>query len=152
MHINFRGGISHPLTRRESVYCCYLCIRKLKNNLKTKKMNYLRTNIQEIETADELQKIINENENVMVCCGRMGPMCIPVYEIMEELEEEYENVKFYSMGFDNPESVVIRSAPECRNFMGLPFTMYYKNGQVAKATTSIQNMTQVKENLDNHLS
>lgn len=152
MHINFRGGISHPLTRRESVYCCYLCIRKLKNNLKTKKMNYLRTNIQEIETADELQKIINENENVMVCCGRMGPMCIPVYEIMEELEEEYENVKFYSMGFDNPESVVIRSAPECRNFMGLPFTMYYKNGQVAKATTSIQNMTQVKENLDNHLA
>lgn len=115
-------------------------------------MNYLRTNIQEIETAEELQKIINENENVMVCCGRMGPMCIPVYEIMEELEEEYENVKFYSMGFDNPESLVIRSAPECRNFMGLPFTMYYKNGQVAKATTSIQNMTQVKENLDNHLA
>ena len=115
-------------------------------------MNYLRTNIQEIETADELQKIINENENVMVCCGRMGPMCIPVYEIMEELEEEYENVKFYSMGFDNPESVVIRSAPECRGFMGLPFTMYYKNGQVAKATTSIQNMTQVTANLDQYLA
>jgi len=51
-------------------------------------MKYLRTNIQEIETAAELQKIVNENENVMVCCGRMGPMCIPVYEIMEELEEE----------------------------------------------------------------
>ncbi len=152
MHINFTGGISHPLSRRRSNYCRYLCNRKQKNNLKTKKMNYLRTNIQEIETADELQKIINENENVMVCCGRMGPMCIPVYEIMEELEEEYENVKFYSMGFDNPESVVIRSAPECRGFMGLPFTMYYKNGQVAKATTSIQNMTQVKENLDNHLA
>ena len=49
-------------------------------------MNYLRTSIQEIESAEELQKVISENENVMVCCGRMGPMCIPVYEIMEELD------------------------------------------------------------------
>ena len=115
-------------------------------------MKYLRTNIQEIETAAELQKIISEQENVMVCCGRMGPMCIPVYEIMEELEEEYENVKFYSMAFDSPESDVIRRAPECRGFMGLPFTMYYKNGKVAKATTSIQSMSQVKDNLNQYLS
>ena len=115
-------------------------------------MKYLRTNIQEIETAAELQKIISENENVMVCCGRMGPMCIPVYEIMEELEEERPEVKFYSMAFDSPESGVIRNAPECRGFMGLPFTMYYKNGKVAKATTSIQSMAQVKENLDQYLA
>jgi thioredoxin 1 len=27
--------------------------------------------------------------------------------------------------------------------MGLPFTMYYKNGKVAHATSSIQNMQQV---------
>ena len=32
--------------------------------------------------------IIGPDENVMVCCGRMGPMCIPVYGIMEELEED----------------------------------------------------------------
>ena len=115
-------------------------------------MKYLRTNIHEIETAAELQRIINENENVMVCCGRMGPMCIPVYEIMEELEEERPEVKFYSMAFDSPESSVIRNAPECRGFMGLPFTMYYKNGKVAKATTSIQNMKQITSNLDQFLS
>lgn len=115
-------------------------------------MKYLRTGIQEIETAAELQKIISENENVMVCCGRMGPMCIPVYEIMEELEEERPEVKFYSMAFDSPEASVIKNAPECRGFMGLPFTMYYKNGKVAKATTSIQSMSQVKENLDKYLA
>lgn len=115
-------------------------------------MKYLRTGVQEIETAQELQKIISENENVMVCCGRMGPMCMPVYEIMEELEEERPEVKFYSMAFDSPESDVIRKAPECRGFMGLPFTMYYKNGQVAKATTSIQDMTQVTSNLDKYLA
>ncbi len=115
-------------------------------------MKYLRTSLHEIETAEELQKIINENENVMVCLGRMGPMCIPVYEIMEELEEERPEVKFYSMGFDNPESGAIKNAPECRGFMGLPFTMYYKNGKVAKATTSIQSMQQITSILDQYLS
>ncbi len=111
-------------------------------------MKLLQTGLHEIETAGELQSIINENENVMVCCGRMGPMCLPVYDVMEELEEERTNIKFMVMAFDNPEAAVIRSAPECRGFMGLPFTMYYKNGKVAHATSSIQNMQQVTGILD----
>lgn len=112
-------------------------------------MKLLQTGLQEIETATELEKVINENENVMVCCGRMGPMCLPVYDVMEELEDERTNVKFMVMAFDNPEAAVIRNAPECRGFMGLPFTMYYKNGKVAHATSSIQNMQQVTSILDN---
>ncbi len=111
-------------------------------------MKMLHTNLQEVETAAELEKLIAENENVMVCCGRMGPMCIPVYDVMEELEEEHTNVKFAVMAFDTPEAHIIRNAPECRGFMGLPFTMYYKNGQVAKATSSIQNMAQITSILD----
>ncbi len=111
-------------------------------------MRQLQTNLHEIETAAEFQKILEENENVMVCCGRMGPMCIPVYDIMEELEEERENIKFYVMGFDNPDAAVIRNAPECRGFMGLPFTMYYKNGKTVAATTSIQNRQQITAILD----
>jgi thioredoxin 1 len=71
---------------------------------------------------------------------------------MEELEEEYSNVKFYSMAFDSPEASIIRNAPECRGFMGLPFTMYYKNGSVAHATTSIQNRQQITSVLDSKLS
>ncbi|MEN8118394.1 MAG: thioredoxin family protein [Bacteroidota bacterium] len=108
----------------------------------------LQTAVHEIETAAELEKIINENENVMVCCGRMGPMCIPVYDTMEELEEERTNIKFYSMGFDTPEAAPIRNAPECRGFMGLPFTMFYKNGKVARATTSILSPRQITDILD----
>lgn len=115
-------------------------------------MKMLQTALQEIESSAELEKIIGENENVMVCCGRMGPMCIPVYEVMEELQEERPEIKFFTMAFDNPESRIIRNAPECSSFMGLPFTMYYKNGKVAKATTSIQNRSQVTEILDNHLN
>lgn len=108
----------------------------------------LYTNLKHIETAADHQKITSENENVMVCCGRMGPMCIPVYGIMEELEQSYSHVKFYDMEFDNPESHVIRNAPECQGFMGLPYVVYYKNGKIVKATSSIQSMQQVKEILD----
>ncbi len=103
----------------------------------------LYTNLKHIETADAHKKFISENENVMICCGRMGPMCIPVYGIMEELEGEYAHVKFADMEFDSPESHVIRNVPEVKSFMGIPFTMYYKNGKLVKATSSIQSKAQV---------
>lgn len=115
-------------------------------------MKLLQTNLHEFESAAELENFINKNENVMVVCGRMGPMCIPVYGIMEELEEERSDVKFAVMAFDSPEAHIIRNAPECKGFMGLPFTMYYKNGKVAEATSSIQNMQQVTSILDTHFS
>jgi len=103
----------------------------------------LYTNLKHIENAAQHNKIITDNENVMVCCGRMGPMCIPIYGVMEELKDEYQNVKFFDMEFDNPEAHVIRNLPEVRGFMGIPFVIYYKNGEVVKATSSIQNKTQI---------
>ncbi|MBN2632502.1 MAG: thioredoxin family protein [Bacteroidales bacterium] len=104
----------------------------------------LYTNLKHLETAEDFKKAVSENENVMIICGRMGPMCIPVYEIAEELENEYSHVSFYDMDFDNPASSVLRSLPETYGFMGLPFTFYFKNGKVVKATSSIQSMDQVK--------
>jgi len=103
----------------------------------------LYTNLKHIENAAHHNKVISENENVMVCCGRMGPMCIPVYGVMEELEDDYQNVKFFDMEFDNPEAHVIRNLQEVRGFMGIPFVIYYKNGKVVKATSSIQNKAQI---------
>jgi thioredoxin 1 len=108
----------------------------------------LPTNLKHVATAADLEQIINENENVMVCCGRMGPMCVPVYGAMEELQDEYKNVEFRDMLFDNPEASVIRELPECQGFMGLPFTVYFKNGKVAAATSSIQSKEQITEILD----
>jgi thioredoxin 1 len=112
----------------------------------------LYTNLKHLESATDLNKAISENGNVMVICGRMGPMCIPVYGIAEELEDEYKHVKFYDMEFDNPESSVIRSLPEVRGFMGIPFTIYYKDGKVVKATSSIQTKDQVTEILNKEFS
>ena len=112
----------------------------------------LYTNLKHLESIADYNKVISENENVMIVCGRMGPMCIPVYGIAEELEEEYRHVKFFDMEFDNPISDVIRILPEVRGFMGIPFTIYYKNGKVVKATSSIQTKDQVKTILNKEFS
>ncbi len=110
----------------------------------------LITNLEHITSEKQHSEIIKNNENVMVCCGRMGPMCVPVYSVMNELQNrsDYNNVKFYDFEFDNPEAHVIRNLPECRGFMGIPFTVYYKNGKVVKATSSIQSKDQVTAVLD----
>jgi len=113
----------------------------------------LQTNLDHLATEAEFKKVIEENENVMICCGRMGPMCMPVYEVMEQLqsEDEYSHVAFKDMAFDAPFAHVIRDLPECQTFMGLPFTVYFKNGKVAKATTSLQYHEQITNIIGEHL-
>jgi thioredoxin 1 len=108
----------------------------------------LNTNLNHIESDAEFQKVLNENENVMVCCGREGPMCLPVYDVMENLERKYDHVAFRDMSFDGPAAHNIKSLPQVRGFAGLPFTIYFKNGEVVSATTSIQTKPQVREILD----
>ncbi|NPA69111.1 MAG: thioredoxin family protein [Chlorobi bacterium] len=112
----------------------------------------LDTNLEHITSEKQYYDIIENNENVMICCGRMGPMCVPVYAEMEDLRKEYTHVKFYDMLFDLPDAHVIRNLPECAGFMGLPFTVYYKNGKVVKATSSIQMRDQIVSILDEYFS
>jgi len=104
----------------------------------------LLTRLKHIHSEAEFRQVIDEYENVMICCGRMGPMCLPVYSAMEILKEQYPQVEFYDMPFDHPDAHVIRKLPECSGFMGLPFTVYFKRGSVVKATTSIQTRDQVE--------
>ena len=108
----------------------------------------LQTNLTHILTAKDHAETLETNENVMVCCGRMGPMCIPVYAVMQELQSQYPHVAFRDMEFDAPDAAVIRSLPQCREFRGLPFTVYYRNGKVVRATSSIQNRGDVTAILD----
>ncbi len=108
----------------------------------------LQTELQHANSAEEAKKIIETNPFVMICCGRMGPMCIPVYKIMHQIEALYPHVKFLDMDFDTREARFIKVLPECESFKGLPFTIYYKNGKVVRATTSIQTREQITAILD----
>jgi len=108
----------------------------------------LNTNLEHLERLEDITEVLENNENVMVCCGRMGPMCVPVFAAMEKLINHHQNVQFRDMDFDVPASSYIRNLPECSGFMGLPFTVYFKEGKVAKATSSIQSIEQIKEILD----
>ena len=108
----------------------------------------LQTELTHLLSKADHKSAIDENENVMVCCGRMGPMCIPVYSAMQKLESKYPNVKFADMEFDIPDAEVIRNHPACTGFMGLPFVAYYKNGELVHATSSIQSEEQITEILN----
>ena len=108
----------------------------------------LYTNLKHIESATDYSQVISENENVVVVCGRMGPTCIPVYRIAEELEKEYNQVKFFDMEFDNPESQIIRMLPEVIDITGIPLIIYYRNRKVVKTTSGTQTKFQITTVLD----
>jgi len=108
----------------------------------------LHTNITHIEDSSQYEETLKENNNVMISLGRMGPMCIPVYQSMIELESDYPHVAFRDFAFDAPDAHLIRDLPECKGFMGLPFTVYFKSGEVVAATSSIQTKEQILEILD----
>jgi len=112
----------------------------------------LTTNLKHINNKQEFEELISKNEKVMVCCGRMGPMCVPVYYAMENLKSSYPDVLFADMAFDIEDAAVIRNLPECSLFRGLPFTVYFANGKVVKATSSVQNKEQIKKILDEFLA
>ncbi|MBN2724694.1 MAG: thioredoxin family protein [Deltaproteobacteria bacterium] len=113
----------------------------------------LNTNLPHLESLDEYNKLIDEKGKFVVACGRMGPMCIPVYDAMDNLSSKYSDVKFMDMDFDTPTAMkTIRSLPEVRSFNGLPFTVYFNEGKVVAATTSIQTKAQIKEILNSKLA
>jgi thioredoxin 1 len=105
----------------------------------------LNTKLKTLKSKEELSDLIAKNEKAVVCCGRMGPMCIPVYDILEVFEEKYPDTRFRNMDFDTPDAAAIKNLPECRSFTGLPFTVYYRYGKVVKATSSIQTAKQIKD-------
>lgn len=110
----------------------------------------LGTKTQEIKSKEELQKHVKDNDAVIICAGRLGPMCIPVYKAMEQMEQEgqFGNVKFLTVDFDSEAATPVRDSEKCSDFRGLPFTAYYKNGEIVHATSSIQTKAQIEENIE----
>jgi thioredoxin 1 len=105
---------------------------------------HLDTPLEHIKSKEEHEEVITKNKKTVVVCGRMGPMCVPVYGIMDALKEKNPDIAFRDMMFDIRDADVIRNLPEARQFRGLPFTVYYRDGKVVKATSSIQTAKDVK--------
>lgn len=105
----------------------------------------LYTNLNHIETSAEFQQIIAESSQVVIVCGRMGEFSIPVYRVLEDLQEEYSEVKFFDMEYDNPESHVICNlfidSPEAK----VPFLLFYENGELAFRTWGTKTKEQIEE-------
>lgn len=113
----------------------------------------LNTNLKHVETVTDYNDLIATGGKVAICCGRMGPMCIPVYGVFEALQDKHPDVQFRDMDFDSPVGrETIRQLPQTRGFNGLPFTIYYNDGQVVAATSSIQTKQQVKDILTGKLA
>ena len=103
----------------------------------------LYTNLKHIEKATDYLRIINENENAVIICGRMGTSCVSVYNIAEELENSYKHVNFYDIEFDNPESAIIRNVVGDFDLKKVPLTGYFKNGRLVKVSFGTQTKEQV---------
>ncbi len=108
----------------------------------------LQTQLKHLTTEEEARGLIEASPYVVICCGRMGPMCFPVYAILHQLESQYPHVTFRDMDFDTREASFIKVLPECRSFMSLPFTLYYKDRKLVRATSSIQTKDHIMRILD----
>ena len=109
--------------------------------------------VNQIPNVQEFDETLKNSGKLIVCAGRWGPMCIPVYGAMEQLEKDaqFEGVLFRVVDFDSEPAGRIRNLEECRHFRGLPFTAYYLNGKVVHATSSIQTRQQLEENIKKYL-
>ena len=110
----------------------------------------LDTNLTHLTSSEDVARAIKDNACVMICCGRMGPMCIPVYRAMERLESRYPQVAFRDIEFDSPAADGIKNLDECTSFMSLPFTVSYKSGTVAAATSGLQSEKDITGRLDRY--
>ena len=108
----------------------------------------LTTNLKHLETAEEVEEILKNKENVVISCGRMGPMGIAVYGAMEQLQSKYPHVAFCDQDFNIPAAEFVKNLPECSSFMGLPFTVYFRNGKVVAARSAVQSKEEIAAILD----
>lgn len=105
----------------------------------------LYTNLKHVETTADFKRTIAENDQVVIVCGRMGEFSIPVYRVLETLQTEYPQVKFFDMEYDNPESHVICNlfidSPEAK----VPFLLFYENGELTFRTWGTKTKEQIEE-------
>jgi thioredoxin 1 len=109
--------------------------------------NMLYTNLFHLETANELGRMIDENESVMVIYGKMDPVSVSAYRLAETLEKEFPAVKFCDMESDNPESATALKELEPALMPHIPLMVYYQDGKAAGMTSGYQTKEVVTFNI-----
>lgn len=114
----------------------------------------LKTKLQHLKDRKDAEETITNSQKLIICAGRWGPMCIPVYRAMErlELEEKYNDIVFRVTEFDTDAAKPIREAEKCRGFMALPFTVYCSNNEIVHATSGIQSKEKIEKNIEQYFS
>lgn len=111
----------------------------------------LYTNLKHIETAADYSRVVGENAQVVIICGRMGEYSIPVYGAAEALQAEYPQVIFFDMEFDNPESKLVcdlfTDMPEAK----IPFLLFYENGELVYRTWGTKTKNEIEEIINRSL-
>ena len=104
----------------------------------------LYTCLKHIQNVAQYIKAVNENEHVIVIYGRMDPESITVYRIAQELETEFEYVRFFDMEFGHPELEKHIDLLSYTNEAKVPFVIYYNNGVLIKSICGVQAKAQIK--------
>ena len=105
----------------------------------------LYTHLNHIETTADYQRVIGENDQVVIVCGRMGEFSIPVYRVLEDLQTAYPQMKFFDMEYDNPETKFVcnlfADIPEAK----IPFLLFIENGEVVYRTWGTKTKEEIEE-------
>ena len=105
----------------------------------------LYTNLNHIELSGQLQKVIENNENVVLCYGKMNYDCVPVFNALELLENEFSFIKMYDVEYDNPEFNDFKQSLQNLNLSQLPYVLLFKKGKVHNAFSGTKNENQLRE-------
>jgi len=109
----------------------------------------LYTNLKHIETSASFTAALRDHRHVVVVCGRMGVQSVPVYRIVEVIEQQLTDVAFFDMEIDNPVSAVVTILFEPDSATSLPLVIYYRNGVVVGQTTGVQTQKEIISNCTN---
>lgn len=112
----------------------------------------LYTNLNHIETASQHAQIISKNQNVIIICGRMDYKSIMVYRMAEELQSKNNDLAFFDMEADNPETAVILQSEEITSEKYYPFILLYQNGKLLNASSEIQSSSSFNQILNTQFS
>ena len=71
----------------------------------------LYTDLKHIERNTDFERVLKENENVAIICGRMDHNSISAYRIASELCKKHRNIGFYDLECYNPEFEFLKRLP-----------------------------------------